>query len=376
MANGYVVNLLKHIAQVAGGATPSNKITPTGFLQGLIENGGTPQEVINQGTMDASGHVRDMKIKIAKRGVEQDVVDTDDCDIEVVPSYTEATVSLDYFSKMAIFISDDVIAKYEQEASQSVIIGQPATPFMREHLDSIVRQLTGFFQKVDDNLMGAMATNFGVNIRTGLSTASTLNISKDLSVSPLGGGIGRIIADAQLNEMSGVPWIVGAGNMHLYEVEQMAKGINNFGVDTSKFQNAYKFFYDPKAVTKWGANHIGVFEPGSVLLLERNRNLGFKAGEKGTSFFFTMTPPLVDSIGSKHLGMFRLDCQLKYYDCPTEVNVGYTDVPTTIDRGWVLTVSKPYGLWTLPAGGYDASDRLYGANGTLRYNVTNTCETC
>lgn len=376
MANGFAPYLLRNIQEVALSASPDMKVTPTGWLKYLAENAAQAKRVINEGWEDGTGHIRDMKIAYDTRGTEQDVVDTDDCDIEIIPSKAEATVDLDFYSKLGIYISDETMAQYMADASRTVAVGQPATPMMNELIRTIIIKLNGFFQKMDDNLLGAMVTNFGVNVRTGNNAATSLNFSKDASVQSLASGIAQILADVQINEMSGVPAIVGSGLFHQYQLQQVAKGLDGLGIDTSRFLNAYQFFYDPKTADKWGTNQIGVFEPNSVLLLQRNKYQGAFAGERGNSTFFTMMPPLVDSLGSRHLDLFNLDCQLKYIDCPTEVNTGYYDHVQTVTRGWQLIVSKPYGLWTLPSDAYASDDRLYGANGTLRYTVTNDCETC
>jgi hypothetical protein len=72
----------------------------------------------------------------------------------------------------------------------------------------------------------------------------------------------------------------------------------------------------------------------------------------------------------------RWDMQLKYYDCPTTVTNAYTGSSQSIDRGWVLILSKNYGYFPTPTDAFDGADVLHGNNGTLRYNITNTCDAC
>lgn len=375
MANGFAPYLLAHTKQVFEGATPSEKVTPTGFLQMLTNNAARAKSMVNVGS-GPEGHTREFRIKYQTRGREIDIVDTDDCDIEIVPTYMEDTVTLDHFSKVGIFIDDATMAQYLRDASRTLRVGKPATPLMRELMETVVRKLNGFFQKVDDNLLGDMAALFGNNVRTGNNAADTLNFSKDRSVRSLADGMARVLTDYQNNEMHGTPAIVGDGLFHEYQMEQVAKSADNLGVDTSKYLPAYNFYFDPKVTSKWGSNNIGVFEPNSSLLLEYNKFEGDFAGDKGVSQFFTWTPPLVDTLGSRHLSMFKLDCQLKYIDCAENRNVGYDDVDTEIGRGYILLISKTYGLHNIPSDAYEADDRLTGNRGNLRYEVTNTCEAC
>jgi len=67
---------------------------------------------------------------------------------------------------------------------------------------------------------------------------------------------------------------------------------------------------------------------------------------------------------------------MKYIDCPTVVDVN--GVPTTVNRGWQVILSKEFALWVQPASTneYAAGDELYQTNGTLLYEISNNCEDC
>ena len=58
-----------------------------------------------------------------------------------------------------------------------------------------------------------------------------------------------------------------------------------------------------------------------------------------------------------------LDAQLKYYDCPIYDDEGVLVAP----RGWVLLLSKSYGVYVAPATMYAVGDPLAGVNGIFRY---------
>lgn len=373
MALGYAVNLLEHLKQVSGGAYPGTKVTAPGYLKMLLADKSPGVQLVNSGWDGNDAHFREMKVKYSNRGVEANTSDEDSCDIDVIPVYNEADVSLRFFRQIGIGIDDATIQRYMSEASKTVKVGTPATEMMNEHLGAIIEQLQGLFQAIDGDLLGVQAVNFGKNVRTGSAAASNININKQGTINDLNDGFGRILADMVENEFSGTPKIVGSGLFNNFDVQKMMLSANQAGINIGQFP--YNFLWDPKTATKWGTNQIGVFEPGAVKLLHRNRYLGAFAGEKGGSFFFTMSPPIVDQFGDS-LGAFKLDAQLKYYDCPTELTVNSYGGTRSFGRGWVLIVSAFFDQFNLPTDAYDSGDRLTGNNGTLRYTITNECVDC
>jgi hypothetical protein len=70
------------------------------------------------------------------------------------------------------------------------------------------------------------------------------------------------------------------------------------------------------------------------------------------------------------LPLMHIDFQLKELDCPQESTVGYETV--TLDAGYSLIMSKRFALWQVPADAFQASDRLTGNNGALRYTAANS----
>lgn len=374
---GFVPNFLRHLAQATGPAYPGLKVTSPGYLQMLLQNRSNPRvQVLNDGWDGNEGTFREMKVKYRERGIEDNTQESDTCDLDVIPVYKEADVSLRFFRAVAIGIDQPTLARYEAEALRSVLVGQPATPMMNELLGGIIEQLNGLFQAIDNDLISLQASNFGKNARTGVIVPPDINISKDGTINNLSDGLGLILADLVTNEFSNqTPIIVGSGLFNNYHVQRMANmiGINQAGQNNQNFP--YRFFYDRKAATAWGTDDIGVFEPGAVSLLHRNKYKGAFAGEHGTSKFFTITPPIVDQFGMS-LAPFTLDAQLRYIDCPTDITVNSYGGTRRFDRGYVLTVSAYFDQFNIPGDAYNSSDPLYGTNGTLWYNITNECETC
>lgn len=369
---GYAPYMLRHIREVAQGNTPSEKITSPGYMLYLAQSA-QPVNIVNEGEDRADGTHRDMKIRYRNRPVEDDIQDEDNCEIDGVPVYKEATVSLNYFSKYAFFLDDRIIAQYMEDAVKTVTVGQPATPMMQEHLGAIFEMLNAFYGKMDGNLLTKQASNFGKNIVEGNNSSTTINIAQDATINDLEDGLTKILADMIENEITGMPWIVGSGLFMNFDLQQFLKTANQAGIDTSKYLSKYKFLYDRRASTKWGTNQIGVFAPGAVKPLYRNKYVGNFAGKKGESLFFTMTPAVTDSLGNPLThDLFKLDVQMKFIDCPQEITVNSYGGTQSVNRGWYLIFSKQYDQFNIPADAQASDDPLYQVNGTMRYTVTNT----
>jgi hypothetical protein len=363
---GFVPYLLAHASQIFGNQTPSAKLTPPGFLQMLLANKPTGMQVINNSTMDGSGHIRGLKIKYRPRGLSSDVKTTDDCNVDVVPEYQEADVPTTMFRKIGIKIDDDVIRKYEAEASRTVAVGQPASPLMIEMYNAILEQMNGFVGSINSALLTSQAAAFGKNAVTGSNATSVLNFSNTNQISYTDGII-KLLTDVQENEFYGKINICGNGIISAFDMaRQFQKGANQAGFDPSSFN--VKIWNDIYSKAAWGANQLGVFAENATGLIEIDRYVGSFAGNKGGSDFFTMPIPLAVSGVADELGSMNIDCQLKYVDCPSEVSDGAGGTKT-INRGWILYISKSFGLFNMPTDMFKAGDRLAGNNGTLRYTA-------
>jgi hypothetical protein len=251
MANGFMPNLLLQSAQVFQGSNPATKITPPGFLKYLIDNG--YPNVLTNGKDDGLGHVRDVKIKIPTRGVANTSSTSDDCLINAMPVYAEDTVDLAYFRKLGIFIPDETIAAYENEASQTIAMGKPATGVTRELWESIIRTANALFADINKDLLTKLGSNIGTNVVTGNNTAKTINFALDATNNPLTSGMNEVLSDIMVNEMnpSNVA-LVGSGLINNYMIQQVAKSYAQNGVN-SALELMPKFYHDVRATTVLGA---------------------------------------------------------------------------------------------------------------------------
>jgi Bacterial Ig-like domain (group 2) len=348
---GFVQALLININILAGLDNPQYKITPVGFLQMLLENPTTAK--ISNAKQILQGAERELKVRYAVRGLESDTSDTDDCETPTGLSYEETSIGRPLFTKLGIFISDDDMRKYEDDAQKTLTAGGGA-PLMVPLYEAILVKLNGIIQKMDANLLATQANKWGKNAVTGSTGAQSINFDNSLLMND---GVVKLVSDYQLNEGYETPIIVGNGVVANYNITQgLKKAADQFGFGANQ---TFRFYNDFRSATSWGANHFGVFIPGMVGLVDFNKNVGSYAGQKGSSFFFTLPVPV--QLANGQMSALVFDCQLKYNDCPI------VDGETTTPRGWNLIISKSYGLYSAPTNMFAATDRLTGVNGAFHY---------
>jgi hypothetical protein len=150
-------------------------------------------------------------------------------------------------------------------------------------------------------------------------------------------------------------------------------GLDNAGLlDASGF----KFYASGQTGTTWGAQHVGMFAPGSAHYLEYLQNVGSWAGNRGNSTFSTIVDPRTQCWSPSGMSNVRWDMQVRYADCPEDVenfiSSGYLSNSAISGRGYYVRIYKYYDLFTTPTDANDGADRLAGGNDTLRYVVSNT----
>lgn len=367
---GYCEALLVHLNDIAKGNTGANKVTPQGFLETLCAS--TPEDgqaAVNQGFDENTGSFRDVKFMYQPRALDTLYQISDNCDVQSAPAYTEGTVpSLQYIQR-GVFIADAQMQRYCSEYSKSLKIGKPATDFMRGHLDLVLPQVYALYSRINKQLISAMVSQFGVNARTGSNAPATINIPQNTTINNLQTGITQLLYDLEFNEICGDVCIVGNGLFTASELQNAIKTCcDSQGLDSSKW-NFYTYRSDFATASLWGTNQLGVFAKGSIYLITRNRYVGSYAGDRGSSFFTTFTPPVPADACSMLARCLTLDLQVRYLDCPQTINID--GVATAVGRGLELIFSSNYNLWVAPTNQYEAGDRLFGTNGTLRYAITN-----
>lgn len=371
MANGFAPYLLKHISAIAGESTPQYKMEVPGFLNLLMSQSKPADVKLNS----AAGHKKTVQVKSKQRAT-PDMTDTSkSCDNVLVPAWQEQSVDLSVTRQLAIHIEDEIIAQYEEDASRTVALGQPATPIMNEFLENILTHTSALMEAVNNDLLTVASAAIGVNRRTGSNAATTINLNKDNTINPLDDGITQMLYDYKYNGGKGRPQIVGSGLMMNFMIQKMnnAQGISQSGLDIMKMAN-FDFYNDFGMETIFGANQVVAYEPNAVQLVEYMEYTGFKGGVKpgGSTFGVVALPAMVNN----EIKPVMFDFQLKYNDCAQEFTDAYYGTTMTLEKGYNLILSKQCGLFTIGSQAYRGTDVLNGNRGSYRYTISNNCETC
>lgn len=374
---GFFPYLLGQAQHLFAGAYPGKKVTPKGYLGMLLEsNDITSQNEVSGLINPASGHIRDLKFWYKTRTPEGTSVTQDNCEIDAFPTRKEGTIPSTSFRKKTIHIDDQLIGKYEAEASKIIPLNGatadiPMGGVMQELWEAIIDAAQALLSDVNADLLAVQALAFGKNAVTGLNTARTVNFPLNATNNDLNTGMTMILNDMMRNEQNvGDLVIVGSGLINNYLLQQPAKSAAQNGLNTA-LQTMPKFFFDQKCQTALGVNHFGIFDKNAVKLIVKNRFKGYKNGDRQTSWFGTIPLPVTDSFGKTLI--YPFDVQLKYVDCPTVINMGTVETPNmvTVDRGWNVSLMTSYAQFNIPLDSYAASDPLTGNNGTYRYLATN-----
>lgn len=377
MANGFAPYLLKQASELlrTPDLIPAYKITPIGFTNLLLESNAS--KVLSVAKSD-SGHVRDVRVSHKKRAIAGSSSTTDSCSNAATSARYEYTIPALSYRQIAMHFSDDTVAQYTKEASDIVanpVSGGMFKGIMREVFEELLANLNGLLGDVNNDLLTDMSTQFGTNA----SGTSTINFPLDGTTNDYTEGLTGLMTDLMVNEIrpNNVA-IVGGGIITgaMMQLQKGAIGLNQSGLNNSAL-GMPKFYYDLDSQSVWGTNHFGVFDLDSVGLVLYPRFTGFRAGEKGDSVFFNITLPIVDSLGM--VIPINIDMQLKYYDCPTDIETRSYVSPyyettgvETVARGWRLIASLNYALNVTNTNAFKTSDRLFGSNGTLDYVASNS----
>lgn len=375
MASGFCTSLLLDINDVAGSNAPNKKLHIAGFLSMLFCCQDSLSSVIAQGT--EGGHRRSVVVKYRPRPLVSSVQTADDCDIDTVPAYSEWNVPALTHKQITFFIADDTVRQYCKDASlMREVPGTARTRVMDEVYGLVLEHANTLMKAINQDLVARQATEFGVNVSTNDDGGSIININNSPGTSfNLSNGIIQIMRDIQENEICGTPCIVGGGLFAAYDKAQALLCCNQAGLNMGN-AGLPRFFFDKDTQSIWGSNSIGLFAPGSVKFIPFDKYVGEAwSGQKGTSFFTNIGFPINEFECNMDdcLRDLRIDMQLRYLDCPQNVTIN--GVSTPVGRGWVVTLSKDYLLWTQPDTGFASGDSLFGTNGTIKYFISNTSYT-
>ena len=348
---GVVNAILKNISAVAGLNDPQYKITPVGALKAVLENNAIAA-VTNEAGLQR-GLDRTIKVRAVKRGLESDVSTVNSCETTITPVFAEHEITATQYNQIGIFIDEATMRTFEEQAAAGFQVGGVTVPSILYEM--ILTKVNGLIQKIDRTILTAIEAGKGVNAVTGSAVAQTVNFSSTLTDDD---GYVKLLTDAQTNEVNGDLILIGSGVLNNFDILNKLKTSaddNGFGAVN------YGVYNDPKAAAVWGANEFFAIQKGSIGMADWQKNGGAYAGERGGSFYFTVPVPVM--LANGELSSLVFDAQLKYQDCPI-----YNESNQLVaDRGWILILSKSYGVYTAPKTLYAAGDPLANVNGIFHY---------
>lgn len=376
---GFCEAILLHLDSIAGQNYPGKKVTIPGFTQMLLDQPDSPT-TIQDGFI--GGNKRGVRVKYSTRGTISQVSTTDTCQVDVQPLFKEVDVTIGNFVSKGFWIPDDLMRQYCLDATTTVPLGQPSTPIMKQVLSYLLEGMNSLYQKQEQVLTTAMAATFGKHVGTGSATAVAVNIEQDGNLNDLTAGVLKMLTDAESNEFCGAPMFVGAlgGLMHSYDLQRRNRGLYpGVGLDNAALldNSNFRFYASGQTGSTWGAQHVGMFAPGSAHYIDYIQNVGAWAGQREDgSVFSTIVDPRTQCWSPTGMSNVRWDIQVRYASCPEDVqdfiSSGYLSNSAISGRGYYVRIYKYYDLFTTPTDAYDGADRLAGGNDTLRYSITNT----
>jgi hypothetical protein len=162
-----------------------------------------------------------------------------------------------------------------------------------------------------------------------------------------------VMEDMQDLAVSGMPMVIGAGNVSRYATLQKLGTANDIGQDISKLKN-WMFFRDrdPDLINPLapGKSNMIVFAPGACQLITFNKYKGE----------FAHASPLVQkrTIVNPVKGL-EFDWNFKYDDCAER---------------YISTTMLHYDYWVLPSDAFKATDERNGVNYTFHYAANDVAD--
>jgi hypothetical protein len=164
LGQGFAPYLLSNLAAITGDNTPQFRLEPLGMIN-LLQSNSKP-EVLRLNT--ATGHKKSVQIKAKQRFNKSQTQTSKNCDNTNTPSFYEAPVDLSSVRQLAFYVADETIAKYMDDATRTVAVGQPATPLMSEFVEDIMSAASAILEGVNDDVFTLMVAAIGKNRVTGL----------------------------------------------------------------------------------------------------------------------------------------------------------------------------------------------------------------
>jgi len=335
---GKCLNEIMKLGMIKGGNfSAAKKRSKLGYLEAV--NSPLNMSVQNQIPTQNGSKKRVVEIRWRQRTIETQVLDAESgtCDSTNFPDFNSELFETNMYAEY----------KFKLNTSEFKAVCEGRSQFLN---DSIELSYDAIAKKVNRDLLGEQATNFGVNLRTASTAASSVTVFPAATGAPNAAALQTLLADFDIeNEMVGTPIWIGAGNIYKYWKTLEQACCNDAGINMLDLSNSLG--YAPFTDTMMGsvfadANDFMVMEQGSVQFVPFNDYVGEDVTSSGTSVSR-------GTITDTKTGL-TYDIKVLQNDCSDD---------------WVVKMSLHYGIFFQPEAAYQVADPLYGTNGTLRYNA-------
>lgn len=337
---GICVEELRKLTNIEGDVqSPFLQRTPLGYVEAVtsaFNMQGTEQIPIHIGTKKKT-----VRIKWRQRTIESQVKETEDstCDPDYFPDFNEENVDTDKVASISFGLVEDEVA----------LICEGRGEFIA---DTLAGQFDALAQNINKNLLTEQLLNFGENKRTGLSTATSVNVITAATGAPLATGIQDIKDDYFFhNQESRTPMSIGGSLINKYYDTLEVGCCNDAGTEMDALLSSAEImrFRDTTIENIIGVNNFIIMSPGRSQMITWNK-------------YVNENSYVVDPLASN--------------GTITDPRTGITyDMKVLKDRctdEWFVRLELNYGMWYQPLEAYQVADPLRGINGTYLYKAVAT----
>ena len=335
---GKCLNELMQLTSVAG-YSAAKKRSKLGYLEAI--NSPLNMSMQTQIPIQNGSKKRIVELRWRQRTIESQV-------------FTDATGTCtsdnyDDFNSKLFEVDKIVEYKFALNTEEFKAVCEGRSKFIQDSLENSYDALARVINK---ELLTEQATEFGVNLRTGTSNVTSVDVFPSATGAPNAAALQTLMADFEVeNEMAGTPIWIGAGNIYKYWKTLEQACCNDAGVNMLDLSNSlgYAPFTDTTMKSVLNADEFIVLEQGSVQFVPFNDYVGEDVTSSGTSV-------ARGTITDSKTGI-TYDIKVLQDDCSDD---------------WVVKLSLNYGIFFQPLDAFQVDDPLYGTRGSLLYKANAT----
>lgn len=226
-------------------------------------------------------------------------------------------------------------------------------PIFMRHLETLLANMNGLREIVDNNVIALLSANVGNNIRYDSNATQAYCFLQTVSGDKVEKGLQQVVYDMNVSQVYGQPLIVGLGVFDQFNTSKEAGCCNQSGLDWNAMGSKvnYKYYRDNLMNGVLGnENEFFVLAPGAVQFVYHNDFAMHKLrpdNRHGDSVYGVIADPFVPGL--------MYDFVVKEVNCQNG----------QLDQSWELRLYLHWDLAFIPAEAYKLGDVLRTANGHM-----------